>query len=319
MRAIRPGNLWPLFAAAITCAGCGSEIIKGPDPSAVGRISVNEARATLRRWWPGLQTPSSAGAFFIRRTLTNLRFTTAEAFEIDREPGGTSTIRYQDLLEPAVRITSDGLDTNYWIDLTPGGKGMEELHIHPEGPVRGEPPDRISDRIAEALAVLKHADPPTRVEGWAAESAPTAAISHRNLRDPNAPALNIAVADLSADGLSQSDASVIANILRGELINTGAYNVVEKKDQDKLLAEQAFQQTGCTSQDCAVKLGQMLNVQRMIVGSCGKLLGKYIVNLRVIDVETGKATCADEASGVSVDQIRQGLKDLSARMVSRRI
>ena len=320
-RNIRLGKLWPLFALTIMSLGCGSELIKKPDPLAVGKISANEARATLRRLWPGLMTPSSTGVFFIRRTLTNLRFDTAEAFEIDRNPGGTSTIEYRNLLEPAVRVTSDGLDTSYWIDLTPAGAGMEELHIFISNgsPLRGELPDRVADRIAEALAALKNAAPAARVEGGVAQSAAAPALPPLEPRNPNASVLNIAVADLSADGLSQSDAAVMANILRGELINTRAFNVVEKKNQDKILSEQAFQQTGCTSQECAVKLGHLLNVQRMVVGSCGKLIGKYFVNVRVIDVETGKASSADEASGVSVEEIRQGLKDIAARMASRRI
>ncbi|MEK7766930.1 MAG: CsgG/HfaB family protein, partial [bacterium] len=62
---------------------------------------------------------------------------------------------------------------------------------------------------------------------------------------------NVAVSDFQADGVSSSDASVIANLLRGELVKSGMFNVVEKKNMDKVLAEQAFQQTGCTTQECA--------------------------------------------------------------------
>lgn len=41
-------------------------------------------------------------------------------------------------------------------------------------------------------------------------------------RDPGAARLNIAVAELAGDGVSASDASVIANLLRGELVKTQA-------------------------------------------------------------------------------------------------
>jgi len=135
---------------------------------------------------------------------------------------------------------------------------------------------------------------------------------------PREPGTNIAVADLQATGMSANDAAVIADLLRGELVKIGVYSVVEKKNMDKILAEQAFQQTGCTNQECAVKLGKMLNVQRMIVGSCGELLGKYFVNIRVVDVETSKVTFADEASGRTVEEIQAGIKVMARNVSGRR-
>ena len=131
--------------------------------------------------------------------------------------------------------------------------------------------------------------------------------------------LNIAVADFQADGVSGTDAAVIANLLRGELVKTRAFNVIEKRNMDKILAEQAFQQTGCTTQECAVKVGKLLNVQRMIVGNCGFLLGKYFVNIRVVNVETGKATYADEAKGRAVEDIELGIKAIAGRMSARQL
>jgi len=126
--------------------------------------------------------------------------------------------------------------------------------------------------------------------------------------------LNIAVADLQADGVSSADASVIANLLRGELVKTNVFNVIEKQNMEKVLSEQAFQQTGCTTQECAIKLGKLLNVQRIVVGSFGKLLSRYFINVRVVNVETGKVTYADEAKGETVDAIEAGLKLMSARL-----
>ena len=135
-------------------------------------------------------------------------------------------------------------------------------------------------------------------------------------RPAGALVLNVAVAELRAEGLSSSDASVIGELVRGELVKTGAFKVVEKKNMEKIVEEQAFQQTGCTTQDCAVKLGKLLNVQRIIVGSCGNLLGKIFVNLRVVNVETGAAVFADEVSGKEVDDIQLGIRRVVRRMAA---
>ncbi len=128
---------------------------------------------------------------------------------------------------------------------------------------------------------------------------------------------NIAVAKLGASGVSASDAAVIADMLRGELFNTGSFNVIEKRNMEQILAEQAFQQTGCTTQHCAIKLGKLLNVQAMVVGSFGKLMERYIVSIRVVDVESGKVMYADKAKGETVDQIDRELKDMAVRIALR--
>lgn len=132
---------------------------------------------------------------------------------------------------------------------------------------------------------------------------------------PPPPGLNhVAVAELDAQGVSKTDAAVIADLLRNRLVNVAGFTVVEKKNMDKVLAEQAFQQTGCTTQECAVKLGKLLNVQGMIVGSFGKLLNRYFINVRLVNVETGAAVYADEAKGDTVDQLESAIDGLAARM-----
>ena len=132
---------------------------------------------------------------------------------------------------------------------------------------------------------------------------------------PGAKVMNIAVSTLDAQNVSGGDAAVIADLLRSELVKSGAFNVVEKANMDKVLAEQGFQQTGCTSEECAVKLGKLLNVQRMIVGSFGKLMGRYFINLRVVDVESGKVIYSEKAKGESVDDIERGVNRLTDAIV----
>jgi TolB-like protein len=98
---------------------------------------------------------------------------------------------------------------------------------------------------------------------------------------------NIAVLDLDADGVTASEARTLTNKLRGELINTGKFTVIERSEMDDVLKEQGFQSTGCTSQECAVEMGQLLGVERMVAGSIGKVGNIYLISLRLIDVGKG--------------------------------
>jgi hypothetical protein len=133
---------------------------------------------------------------------------------------------------------------------------------------------------------------------------------------PPAAGLNVAVADLQPQGVSASDAAVIADLLRSQLVVEGL-RVIEKSNMDKVLAEQTFQQTGCTTQECAVKLGKLLNVQRMVVGSFGKLMDKYFLSLRLVNVESGAVIFASSANGTRVEEIEAGVKELALKIANQ--
>jgi len=166
---------------------------------------------------------------------------------------------------------------------------------------------------------------------WAFSRGPAGAVAPREetrqetapVQEAAAPAkpagtlLNVAIADLRGENVSAGDAAVMADLLRNELVKTGKFNVIEKQNMDKVLAEHAFQQTGCSSEECAVKLGKLLNVQRMAVGSFGKLMDSYILSIRVVNVESGAIGFADSAEGKTVGELRNGVKDLAARMAKQ--
>ena len=56
----------------------------------------------------------------------------------------------------------------------------------------------------------------------------------------------------------------------------------------QILEEQNFQLTGCTSDECAVEIGQLLSVNTMVAGSIGKVGATFSIVVRIIDVQTGK-------------------------------
>jgi len=123
-------------------------------------------------------------------------------------------------------------------------------------------------------------------------------------------AVTIAVANIEAEGTATSDAMMVAEILRSELVRSGAFRVADKRNMDKMLAEQAFQQTGCTNTECAVKLGKVLNVRKMVVGSFGKLMGQYMLNVHFVDVETGEIVYSDSAKGATADDLESSARVL---------
>lgn len=98
---------------------------------------------------------------------------------------------------------------------------------------------------------------------------------------------SIAVVDLEGRGISTIEAQTLTDRMRSELVKTGAVTVVERGQMQQILSEQDFQMTGCTSDECAVEIGQMLGVTKMVAGSIGKIGATFTVDLRIINVGTG--------------------------------
>jgi len=128
---------------------------------------------------------------------------------------------------------------------------------------------------------------------------------------------NVAVADMEATGVSASAATVVSDWVRGELVRDGRINVVERKNMEKILAEAAFQQSGCTNQECAVRLGKLLNANVIVVGGLGVLFGSHVLNVRAVDVETGKVFYSDTARGKDVDEVQAAVIALAKRLAER--
>ncbi|GAB4178810.1 MAG: hypothetical protein Kow00108_14660 [Calditrichia bacterium] len=100
---------------------------------------------------------------------------------------------------------------------------------------------------------------------------------------------NIAVLEIESGGtLTKSEETALTNRLRSKLVATNAFNVVERNQMDAILKEMGFQMSGCTSVECAVEVGRILNVQQMVAGNIGKIGSLFTLDINIIDVETAR-------------------------------
>jgi len=98
----------------------------------------------------------------------------------------------------------------------------------------------------------------------------------------------VAILDFEARGVSVQEAQTLSERMRTEIGNTNAVRLIERKAVDKIMEEQGFQQSGCTTDECASEVGQLLGVQYMISGAIG-LMGKtYTIDAKMFSVETGE-------------------------------
>ena len=97
-----------------------------------------------------------------------------------------------------------------------------------------------------------------------------------------------AIFDFDGRGVSQNEAQSLTSRFRSKFISIGTYKIVERAMMDNIIEEQGLQQSGCTSDECAVQVGSLLGVQFMISGSIGKLGQTYTIDSKIVSVETGE-------------------------------
>lgn len=151
------------------------------------------------------------------------------------------------------------------------------------------------------------------------DSAATVDSTATALPDSAKPKINIAVINLEPrGGLSATEILALSDRLRGELINTGKYTVLERGQMDAILEEQDFQQTGsCSEASCIVEVGQLLAVHKIVGGSLGKVGKVYSLNLKIINVESGKIErqVADDIKCSKEELVAVHMRQIARKMV----
>ncbi len=120
----------------------------------------------------------------------------------------------------------------------------------------------------------------------------------------------------NTSGVDAGEAEIISDRLRGELFNTGMVEVMEREQMQEILKEQGFQASGvCTDEECLVKMGHILGVQKLVTGSIGKLGSKFLINIRSVDVQTARIdrVVKRDISG-SIDEVVDHLPSIAEEL-----
>jgi TolB-like protein len=106
----------------------------------------------------------------------------------------------------------------------------------------------------------------------------------------------IAILDFEGQGVDPSEVQTLSERMRTEIGNTNAVRLIERKAVEKIMMEQGLQQSGCTTDECAAEVGQLLGVQFMISGSIGKMGKSYTIDCKMFSVETGETVRSKNAT-----------------------
>ena len=115
-------------------------------------------------------------------------------------------------------------------------------------------------------------------------------------------------------GISQADVDGISAIFITYFRPAG-YTMVERIQIDRVIEEQGFQRSRLTESQM-VRIGQILNVSKIVIGDVNVVMGQYNVDVRVINVESG-TIAATEGATFSGSSYRTTMQTLAQKLAGK--
>ena len=115
-------------------------------------------------------------------------------------------------------------------------------------------------------------------------------------------------------GISQNDVDGISAIFITYFRPAG-YTMVERTQIDKVIEEQGFQRSNMT-QSQMVRVGQILNVSKIVIGDINVVMGQYNVDTRAINVETGTIS-ATEGATFATSSYRSSMQSVAQKLAAK--
>lgn len=139
-------------------------------------------------------------------------------------------------------------------------------------------------------------------------------------QEPAPTKFHIAVLNLEGRGISENEVATLSDQLRGHLVSLNTFVVLDRSAMEEILQEQGLQQSGCTVTECAVRVGRVLNVQKIVAGSIGKIGKTYAINISMIDVESSRIERSFNRNYQGeIDGLLEILKDIAQEIAGRKL
>lgn len=115
-------------------------------------------------------------------------------------------------------------------------------------------------------------------------------------------------------GISQADVDGLSGIFTTYFRPAG-YTMIERTQVDRIIDEQQFQRSSLTESQM-VRIGELLNLSKIVIGDVNIVMGQYNVDVRVINVESG-TIAATEGATFAGSSYREGMKNLATKLASQ--
>jgi TolB-like protein len=116
----------------------------------------------------------------------------------------------------------------------------------------------------------------------------------------------IAVLPFRAVSEYSNTARIIPELIATELFHEGAFDLFERIQIQEILKQQALHLSGCTEVSCAVEVGRLLSVENVLIGTLDRTDNLFILNAKIIDVQSGKILATDNLIRPNTEELFTG-------------
>lgn len=127
----------------------------------------------------------------------------------------------------------------------------------------------------------------------------------------------VAVVDFQENGAFdvKDVGKIVAEWFTTAFVNTGRFDVIERRLLQQILEEQKMGVTGLIDPRSASRLGKVLGVKTVVSGTVQSYDGISEINVRLLNVETGSIITAESFKGSSASSLNKLVNEAAAKII----
>jgi len=127
----------------------------------------------------------------------------------------------------------------------------------------------------------------------------------------------IAVIPFTALNLEKETAAIYTGLFETALVNTHAFIVIELTQMEQILKTQQASLFDCVDTSCAIRVGKLLSAEQIVIGTISNVEGEYLVNIKIVDVTSGKNLKAENTAAPTLSALRMEIEQLAGKMAGQ--
>ena len=119
---------------------------------------------------------------------------------------------------------------------------------------------------------------------------------------------------ISGDVIDNGTKLAVQELIGSTLVNTGRFTIVERSMIDKILKEQAFNNSDLADNSQATEIGKLAGANKVILSAVSSLGGRNVLSIKIIDVETATVD-RQKTRVVTTDEILDVVEPLTLEVI----
>jgi len=120
----------------------------------------------------------------------------------------------------------------------------------------------------------------------------------------------LAILSIDTKGIT-TDAVTVRNMIQLEVEKSNIYSVIDKYDIEDILKPSEQNYLDCFGKTCLVRIGKILEADKMLTGNVERFGDKLVISLRLIDVKTETIEIAEADEFLNLEEELQKMIRIS--------